>query len=317
MGYDVSIALRDTGQRVAYDRAAEAMGIPHAIETWGTGEPSDWQVRTLWDGGSAMRDLAEFLNGYSVGRPDADGDAYTGSFLIAPVTLTELGEIRKGLDEAMGSKMRVIENLGLVSDEDAFEYWHDLERGTIDKARSYLSVPVVRSVSVPAMRGTITHDDETASVPQSNQSAWDAYFKHVTASRNASEAKAKVAAGEIGEEALGAIVADAQRAKEEYDAVRPEQDTVSFHVGTLDVTTYDHPISVESERLDPHAGAAFKAGVIDVIREAVDDGYAVEPLYDILADSPGIMLATFARLGEIGRAASSAHIAELVVQPSW
>lgn len=317
MGYDVSISLRNTGQRVVYDKAAEALGIPHDIETWGEREPSDWETKTLWDGGSVMHGLAEFLEGRSVGRPDTDEDDYPRPFLVTPATLTGLGDIRKGLDEAMGDKMRVIENLGMVSDEDSFEYWHDLERGVIDKTQSYISVPVARSVSVPEVRGTITHDDETAPVPRDNQIAWDAYFKHVMASRNASDAKAKEEAGEIGKAELDAIVAEAQEAKKEYDAVRPEQDTVTFHVGSLDITTYDHSISFESERTDPHAGAEFKAGIIDVIRGVVGDGYGVEPLYSLLSDNPGIMLATFARLGEIGRAVSAAGIPELVVQPSW
>lgn len=308
MGYDVSIELRSTGEREAYDAAAERMHIHHDIDTWGDAEPSEWQVKTLWSGGSFVRGLAEFLSERGTRVEGEDG--YCPSYVIPPDLLIRLGDIYTGLTHGsrFAAHMTVIENLGLISDEDAFEYWHNLERGVTSKTCAYVPMPVVRNISLPDLRGSIVHDDDAAPISRDNTEAWDAYVAYVTAEREVADAP---------DEAKAQAKAHAEEAKARYEAALPRQDTVSLHGATMDVSIYEHGMSVETEHLDPLKGAQFKADVVMTLRDAMGSDYDVSDLYDVIADSPGLMLMTFQRLGEIGQAAKGAHIDELVVSPSW
>lgn len=318
MGYDVSVELRGTDQREAYDAAAERLRIQHDIDTWGDEEPSDWQVKTLWSGGSAMRDLAEFLS--RKGNKVEGEDGYCPSYVVPTDELIALGNIHSGLTrraDSIKAHMAVIESLGMVSDEDTFEYWHNLEHGVTSKTSAYVPIPVVRSIDLPDLHGSFVHDDEAAPVPHGNKKAWDAYIAHIAAERDLADAKGKFEAGTLTADELKLAVKKGASARADFEAIRPHQDTFVVRGSKLNVNTCDHDISIELEHTDPIQGAQFKATVIRIICEEAKDAYDVHDLYEILSDNPGTMLMAFQRLGEIGEAAKRAHIDELVINPSW
>lgn len=311
MGYDVSIELADATLREAYEKAAKRLDIEHSVRTWGDREPSEWETRCLWEGGSFARDLAEYLQ--SRGRRIETGkDDYCQSYAISPDVLVSLGKIHGEMAVAMIGQLTILENLGLVSDEDAFDYWNALERGIESVTTEYLSVPVPRAVSLPDFHGAIVRNDRSAPASHADQKAWDAYVTYLGACRALSDAKR-----DGDKESIKFLEAERDEAERAYDAVRPQQDTVTAHGGRMEIDTYDHSMSVEREVRNPMAGAAFKSSIISIIRRAVGDDYYVSDIYQILSEHPGLMPATFGRLGEIGMAAKEAGIEELIVNPSW
>jgi hypothetical protein len=313
MGYDVSIELADTKWRPIYDKAAETLRIDHEIETWGDGEPSDWQIVTLWSARSSMRDLAEFIIGRSTG---AHGE---GRHTISPDVLAMLGRVHNELckTDGFGDHMATLDGLGLVSEDDACGYWRDLETGVTSKTRHYVSLPIVDGIDIPKLNGTIVHDDDSGPVLHGNQRLWDAYVRYVTAETGASEAARKAQSGKGTDEDAQTAREMADDAKAAYDAIRPVQDTLSLGATKLGVSTADRTVSVETETCDPAAGARFKAAISHAIYEATGSDYDTYELYQLLAASPGNMLRAFRRLGEIGMAATEAGISELIIDESW
>lgn len=322
MGYDASVELRDVNEREAYDRAAEIMRIPHEIETWGDGEPSEWQVKMLWSGGSLTRDLAEHLERGGK-RADMKDSEYCSPTIIRPEALSVLGKIAVGLRRAFPEQMAMIDSLSLLEGEDCYELWGMLERGVVSTTRKSFSIPVPSRASIPSVRGTITRDDRSAPVPHGDSEVWDAYMRYLSASHAASEAEAGLRDCDDTEDAdavaarMAELTERRDEAKREYDKVRPSQDTVSVGGTSLEVTICDHYVTVEEETCNRFVGLGFKSAVAGIIRDAIGDTYDVGTLYDILSSEPGLMLGTFSRLGDIGDVAREAGIKELILEQSW
>ena len=328
MGYDVSIGLRNAGERAAYDAAAKELGIEHSIETYGGGEPSDWQVRELWSGCSVMKGLAEFLCGRGERVLDDGDGSVCPDYEVDPKALAAFGSLYEALAESygLGGRIRVVESLGLIGDEVAAGYWHELERGVTSKAIQYGTTPIVSAVSLPELRGSLVRDDAAAPIPSGHKDALDASLAVMRAEHAASEAtqrlEAALADGIPEEEEIRLrheqVEANhmAKEARNRLAALKPHQDTFRIHMGEARVITYDQSTSTETETCDPHAGAAFMACVAAAIQQAFDDG-AVADVYEALSAEPALMLFAFRRLGKIGRAAEEAGIERLVVSQSW
>lgn len=328
MGYDVSIALRDAGERATYDDAAEKMGILHGIETYGGGEPSDWQVRELWSGCSAMKGLAEFLCRQGERDPDDGDGSACPDYEVEPKVLVAFGALYEALAESdtLGGRIRTVESLGLIGDEPAAGYWHELERGVTSKTTQYGTTPIVSAVSLPELRGSLVRDDATAPIPSGYKDALDTSLEAMQAEHEASEAaqrlEAALADGASEEEEIRIRREQAEashRAEEAHNrlaALKPHQDTFRIHMGEARVITYDQSTSTETEACDPHAGAAFMAGIAVAIKRTFGEE-AVADVYEALSAEPALMLSVFRRLGEIGRAAEEAGIERLVLSQSW
>lgn len=312
MGYDVSIELADAKLREAYDAAAEKLGISHDIETYGDSEPSDWQMRELWSCGSAGGDLADYLKvGAEVIKRDEDD--YCPDYRIATEELVTLGYVHDAIRHVLPTETDILDALGIVSEEDAWDYWQMLSRGIQSVTKEYVSVPLPRAVSFPALKGTVTHDDKSAPAKHGDGKAWEAYVAYLGASSRLGAAKSQ---GE-DEDAVAKAQADLAEAEAAYDAVRPSRDSFQIAGGSATFEVRDETVTVEREQRDPAAGFAFKAKVASSIDSAVSDGRQAYSLYELIEERPGFMLYTFSRLGEIGRAAKLAGIDTLVVSPSW
>lgn len=317
MGYEVSIELKSVEERAAYDASTERLGIDHEICTWGDAEPSEWQIKNLWAGGSIMRDLAEFLSadGKRIGD---EAPGYCPTFAIRASKLVSLGEITEELWEALPDKMEMLTFLGCVNEDDACELWGMLERGVMERSTHYLSIPTIKGISVPGMSVTLTHDDKGAPIPRGNKDAYDLQLECLLAEHAVRDAEGAKKGGDAeSEAAIEELRARLDEARKRLDAVRPIQDTVTIPGGRIELSSYDEGISVDTEKCDPMKGFMFKTQVVKAIESAFPNEYDIAQIRDIIASNPGVMLMTLGRLGDIGRVAEDAGIAELVLSPSW
>lgn len=330
MGYDVTLGLERVDQRTAFDAAAARLGREYPIETWGRNEPSEWDIKRLWDSGSAF---ADFTNGlkWECEKVSALGDMAGAEALYIPVeVLVGFGKVVDALDEAVGEELQTAKLLGLASEDDADEYWGNLCSGAKARKVVYARVPVIGSVTLSHMRASVIHDDPEAYWRPISKAARDAVDEERFASFALDRAREMLALAEGGdarkdaEKAVGEAAERLEQARAAMagvdGATRPAIDTVDLGGSvSLDGRIVEHDASFEVEEHDATAGHAFKAKVIGAITSVPVGGAdrMFLAIYELLSEHPGYAPAWLRHLAEIGEVAEEAGFDRLVWEAGW
>lgn len=335
MGYDVTLSLERADQRKAFDNAATHLGMEFPIETWGKGEPSEWEVKALWDAGSAFADFTDELKWEC--EPIEASDDVTGSEgLYVPVELlVSIGRVVDALEAVIGDELRTAGLLASVSEDDADEYWASLCAGVRTRKVINATVPAIGSVRISKLQAKVTHDDANAYWAPLYGAARDAVSRVHLAEIALDRARGALASAKFGSEAQKSMVEGLQKdiedaterlneARKEAAEIagtnRPVIDTVDFgsDIG-FDVRMTEGDASFEVEERDLLAGYAFKAKVIGAIASVPlgSGDRMLSAIYELLSEYPGQATAWLRRIADIGVAAAEAGIERLTWEAGW
>lgn len=335
MGYDVTLRLEHTSQRKAFDDAAGRFGREYPIVTWGKDEPSDWEVKALWDAGSAFADFTDELK-WECQPVEAAGDMTGSEGLYVPSELlVSIGHVVDALEAVVGDELHTASLLANVSETDADEYWMALCTGVKSRKVIEARVPFVGSARIARLQAKVTHDDANAYWTPLYGTARDAVSKVRLAEIALEQARGALAKIEFGPEAqrdmandlkkdVEAATARLEAARKEAAEVegtdRPVIDTIDFGSDiSLDGRVMEGDASFDVEERDPLAGYAFKAKVVGAIASVpLGSGDRMfSAVYELLTEYPGQATAWLRQIADIGQVAAEADIDRLVWEAGW